>query len=94
MPILNKNFLKLLHPLITVPAAVKQVIRDGSYDNVCCHDDQCQSVQTTVAPLKVVKHLAMTPPLTVVKGKQPIQSVQQICLPTGRFSWIRSLEIR
>jgi len=49
-----------------------------------------------VAPLKVVKHLVMTPPQTVVKGKQPMQSVQQMFVyQLGAFlgSFIRDMVV-
>jgi len=90
MSILNENVLKSFHPLITVLAAVKQATRVlfSKTDPTTmpgCSDDQSQSVQTTVAPLEVVKHLA----LTLSGGKRQTFlaiSATNLALPTGSFS--------
>ena len=63
MSILNDNVLESFHPF-TLLAAVKQATRVlfSKTDPTTmpgCSDDQIQSVQTTVAPLEVVKHLAL-----------------------------------
>ena len=53
------------------------VVQRGTHDHPGGHDQQRQSVEETIAPFVMRKHLALTPPLPMVEGKQQIQLLRQ-----------------
>ena len=53
------------------------VVERGTHDHPGSHNEQRQSVEETIAPFVMIKHLALTTLLSMVERKQRIQLLRQ-----------------